>query len=646
MAQIKNREELRRKMLEDIIKCLGGADNITTATNCMTRLRISVSDETKVDENKLKNLSDVLGLVHDRTCHYEIIVGPGKCKKYADKLHTMGIGISKKDMKKEPQSSKKKSLRSAVKVIGDIFIPMIPGVMTAGLCAGFASLLTQVYPGYKDSSFWDTVYTILSLISTSFMAYVTAWAGYRAAERFGATPILGGMLGMITSLDMINDIATVLGLYNESAPLRSVLCVGKGGVLAVIFGVFLLSKVEKFFRKRIPNTLDIFLTPFLTIIICVVPYILLIMPLFGLISAGIATVIGGIVSSDILAVRLLGGFIGAALFLPLVTTGMHHGLVGFYLIQLEEIGYVTLYPALAMAGAGQVGAALAIRRMAKKVGNIRLSNVATSGIPAGLLGVGEPLVYGVTLPLGKPFITAGLGAGFGGALVMGMQVASTTWGPSGLLGVFVMTAGPNGFIKNAIIYLGGLVISYIGGYVITSIFMKEKDLMPEEQMSETEMSKDEISTEQSSEQSIEQINEIGINAGDSLVFEGSYEGLISPCAGEVIPMADIPDEVFSAGIMGNCVGIMPVDGEISAPCSGTVVNITDTMHAFVIEKENGDAVLVHVGIDTVSLKGEGFSMKVSEGDVIEAGAPVMSMDLDVVNGAGLSPMVIAVMMEG
>ena len=135
-------------------------------------------------------------------------------------------------------------------------------------------------------------------------------------------------------------------------------------------------------------------------------------------------------------VRILAGGISAALFLPMVAMGMHHGLVALYSVQLETIGYVTLYPALAMAGAGQVGAAIAIYLKAKKVGNTRMKEVITGALPAGVLGVGEPLIYGVTLPMGRPFITAGLGAGFGGAFVMAMQVAATTWGPSGLLAIF------------------------------------------------------------------------------------------------------------------------------------------------------------------------------------------------------------------
>ena len=183
--------------------------------------------------------------------------------------------------------------------------------------------------------------------------------------------------------------------------------------------------------------------------------------------------------SDHVIVRIIAGYVSAALFLPLVATGMHHGLVALYSVQLQELGYVTLYPALAMAGAGQVGAAAALWMKAKRVGNKKLCSVIAGALPAGCLGIGEPLIYGVTLPLGRPFITAGLGAGFGGALVMAFEVASTTWGPSGLLGVFVMTDGPCGAVNSALIYLAGLAISCVCSFIITSLSYNERELRPD-----------------------------------------------------------------------------------------------------------------------------------------------------------------------
>ena len=458
----------------EIIKYLGGSENIINLTNCMTRLRITLKNDENIEEDKLKNLQDVLSVIHNRKNKYEIVLGPGKCKKYADALRSMGIGETI-----APSSvNKSNSVKSFMRIIGDIFVPLIPGVITAGLCAGFASLISNIYPSYVNNKILRIFYEILILVSSSFMLYITAWAGYRAAERFGATPIMGGMLGMITSLDGINKISSILGLYNGQNPLSSILYAGKGGVLAVISGVYVLSVIEKKLRKFVPDSLDVIITPLFSIIICVIPYIAFIMPAFGYVSSGIASFISKFCFSENILIRAVIGYISSAIFLPLVASGMHHGLVGLYVVQLEELGYITLYPSLAMAGAGQVGAAFAIMNKAKKAGNLKLREAAANAIPAGILGIGEPLIYGVTLPLGKPFILAGLGAGLGGALVMVMQVASTTWGPSGIPGVFVMTAGPNGALQNAFIYLFSLALSYVGGYLIVSIFVKNNELIP------------------------------------------------------------------------------------------------------------------------------------------------------------------------
>ncbi|MBR1900574.1 MAG: HPr family phosphocarrier protein [Lachnospiraceae bacterium] len=478
-----------------LLRSLGGAGNIVSVTNCMTRLRVSVKTESDVSDETLRSVDGVMGVVHDRPCSYEIVVGPGKSRKYADRLHEMGCSAAgetaaggapgsiagtgpewKKNKEAVRTAHGSGRIRSALKIVGDIFVPLIPGIICAGLCAGFASLITQLVPDYADRTGWSLLYQLLTLVNMSFMTYMTAWAGYRAAERFGATPILGGMLGMITSLDGINQISMLLGLYNEESPLNSILRSGKGGVLAVITGVFLLSVIEKKIRSRMPESLDIILTPLLSLLVCVIPYILIIMPLLGWVSGALVWGCSKLCMSEHALVRIIAGYASTAVFLPLVAAGMHHGFVALYSVQLQELGYVTLYPALAMAGAGQVGTAIALWLKAGKVGNRRLRSVIAGALPAGILGVGEPLIYGVTLPLGRPFITAGLGAGFGGALVMAMKVAATTWGPSGLPGVFVMTAGPLGAVKSALFYLAGLGVSYICSFLITMLAFDSREL--------------------------------------------------------------------------------------------------------------------------------------------------------------------------
>ena len=471
-------QELSRKILE----LVGGKENVAAATNCMTRLRVNLKDYAKADIEGLKATEGVLQVIEMDNLH--IVLGPGKAKKVTDQFKVdagVSEGMSTEADWKENKAAmkagqKQGKVKTALKTVGDIFVPLIPGVIAAGLCSGFATLITQVNPGYADVKWLFILHQFLTMINTAFMTYITAWAGYRAAEKFGATPILGGMLGMITTMANINTISGLVGLYNDAQPLDAILRAGRGGVLAVILGVLLMAKVEKWVRSKMPDALDIVVSPIVILAICVVPYVFVIMPITGVISNGLVSVVGAVCMSESIFVRMIAGFLGSFLFLPLVAMGMHHGLVALYTVQLETIGFVTLYPALAMAGAGQVGAAIAIWLKAKKTGNKRMMSVIGGALPAGVLGVGEPLIYGVTLPMGKPFITAGLGAGFGGAFCMAMKVAATTWGPSGVLALPIMVAGGNSATTQMLCYVVGLVISYIMGFIFTHFTLKDTEV--------------------------------------------------------------------------------------------------------------------------------------------------------------------------
>ena len=473
-------QELSLKILE----LVGGKENVTAATNCMTRLRVNLKDYAKADIEGLKATEGVLQVIEMDNLH--IVLGPGKAKKVTDLFkadagvtEAMSTEASWQDNKAAMKAGQKQGkVKTALKAVGDIFVPLIPGVIAAGLCSGIATLITQANPGYAEVKWLFILHQFLTMINTAFMTYITAWAGYRAAEKFGATPILGGMLGMITTMANINNIAPLVGMWVPEGgnPLDAVLRAGRGGVLAVIFGVLLLAKVEKFVRSKMPDALDIVVSPLIILAVCVVPYVFVIMPITGVISNLLVSVVGAVCMSESAVIRMIAGFLGSFLFLPLVAMGMHHGLVALYTVQLNTIGFVTLYPALAMAGAGQVGAAIAIWLKARRTGNKRMMSVIGGALPAGVLGVGEPLIYGVTLPMGKPFITAGLGAGFGGMFCMFFKVAATTWGPSGILALPIMTAGGNDPVKQVVCYGIGLVISYIMGFIITNFTLKDSEV--------------------------------------------------------------------------------------------------------------------------------------------------------------------------
>lgn len=468
-----------KQLASKIVETLGGKENIASAYNCMTRMRADIKDLSKVDEEALKNIDGVLGLRREGN-NVQVVLGPGKAKKVTDEaISQFGLSANAsndtnwKENKENLKAGQKDSkVKNALKLISSIFIPLIPAIIAAGLFNGFSSLIGQLISQGTLPESWTIVTTIFSLFGGAFLAYFAIYTGIRSAEVFGATPALGGMIGAISIGAQINDISRFLGLLNEEVVLESVLTTGKGGIIGVIFGVWVLSKIEKGIRKSVPDVLDLVLTPFLSILITGLLFVLVIMPAAGFVSDALVSVLSVIVGSQNPVVRIISGFLLAALFLPMVLLGLHHGLIPIYAVQLETFGEVSLFPVLAMAGAGQVGAAIAIYFVAKKVGNERLIKVISGALPAGLLGIGEPLIYGVTLPMFKPFITAGLGAGFGGAFAMLMNVASTAWGPSGLVAIPLM----NGVNKMLYFFIG-LVISYIAGFIITKLVIRDKDVI-------------------------------------------------------------------------------------------------------------------------------------------------------------------------
>ncbi|GAA0424159.1 MULTISPECIES: PTS transporter subunit EIIC [Virgibacillus] len=473
------------KLIDQIVKRIGGEGNIQAATNCMTRLRIRMKDEDKVEVESLKELEGVMGVVQAETL--QIIVGPGKAKKLADLLLerykvSEDSDVSTDDHQKVTenwqdnkasikQKQKKSKLKSALETISGIFIPMIPAIIAAGIFNGFSSLIgTLQGEGTLTNDFWEAIRLLFSLIGTGFLGYFAIFTGVNAAKRFGATEALGGMIGAISIAAPIVELSQLFNLYDAEEPLNSILTTGKGGIIGVIFGVFLLAKIEKAIRKRIPDVFDLIATPVLTLLIAVALFVFIIMPVSGVLSDWLVSALSVIIGSDNTVVNIISGYILAAVFLPMVLLGLHHGLIPIYAIQLEALGGVSLFPVLAMAGAGEVGAAIAIYLICKKVGNHRMKQIIAGALPAGLLGIGEPLIYGVTLPLGKPFITAGLGAGFGGAYVMMTHVMANAWGPSGLVAIPLMQA------DKMIHYVIGIFISYICGFIITLLFIKKEDV--------------------------------------------------------------------------------------------------------------------------------------------------------------------------
>ncbi len=467
-------QELSRRILE----LVGGKDNVISAASCMTRLRIQLKNPALAKIEELKNTEGILGVVEDVTL--QIVLGPGKARKVAD-IFVVDADIQNVTVDTDWQANKAaikagqkdNALKRGLRTIANIFIPMIPAIIAAGLFNGLASLMGQLFPTEIKSNTGAIVViqNLFSLIGAAFLSYFAIYTGINSAKEFGATPALGGMIGGISIGSQIVTISTILGLYNAKVPLSSILTTGKGGIIGIIIGVWILAKVEKYIRKRVPDVLDLILTPLLSMLIVGSVYVFILMPVTGFISDALVYILSFLINSKNPIVAIISGYVLAAVFLPMVLLGLHHGLIPIYSIQLTQMKGVTLFPVLAMAGAGQVGAAIAIYIKARRANNLRMQKTIIGALPAGFLGVGEPLIYGVTLPLGKPFVTAGLGAGFGGAFVMLMGVASNAWGPSGLVAIPLMQTP-----SMMLYYFLGLVISYIMGFIITWFGIPAQDV--------------------------------------------------------------------------------------------------------------------------------------------------------------------------
>ncbi|SFJ67434.1 PTS transporter subunit EIIC [Thermoflavimicrobium dichotomicum] len=437
-----------KQLASAILEKLGGSDNVQTFTHCMTRLRVTAKDPSKVDKKGLEKVEGVLGLVEADTL--QIIIGPGKVNKVSEEFgkllkdkKDMNLKEIAKQHKEEARAKHGTPFNRLLKKIASIFIPLIPALIASGLITGITKAVIQA--GWLSDK--TTLAQVLNLIGSGFFAYLAVFVGINAAKEFGGSPALGGLAGIL----IINPAMEKVTLFGET------LVPGRGGLIGVLIAAIFIAYMERTIRKFMPASVDIIFTPTIALLITGVLTYLVFMPIGSWISNGI--------TKGLLAILDIGGavagFILGGLFLPLVVTGLHQGLTPVHLELINKIGDDPLLPILAMGGAGQVGAAFAIYVKTKKK---RLKRAIGGALPAGMLGIGEPLIFGVTLPLGRPFLTACLGAGVGGAFQAIFKVATVAIGVSGLPLTFLVHA------HQIFLYLLGVLIAYIAGFIFTYLF--------------------------------------------------------------------------------------------------------------------------------------------------------------------------------
>ncbi|EAF1622053.1 TPA: PTS transporter subunit EIIC [Listeria monocytogenes] len=463
---------------------VGGMENVSRIAHCMTRVRLGIVDSDLVDVAGLKKVPGVIGVVEDDTL--QIIVGPGVVNKVAGAMAEMaGVKIGEtiqenldsgtktgKELVEEKASKTKAELKAKqnnssgfkrlLKSISNIFVPLIPGFVGAGLIAGIAAIISNnITAGNLDAAVWTQYIDILGVINKGIFAFLAIYVGINTANEFDGTPVLGGGIAGITLLSGLAEGHTITNIFTGDP-----IVAGQGGIIGVLLAVWLMCVLEKNLRKIIPNAIDIIFTPTLVLLIIGLVTIFLIMPFAGLVSDGLVNGINWVIEVG----GVFAGFVLGTLFLPMVMFGLHQVLTPIHVEMIAQNGYTILLPILAMAGGGQVGAAIALWIRCRK--NKPLVNMIKGGLPVGILGIGEPLIYGVTIPLGKPFLTACLGGGIGGAVIGYFgNVGAIAIGPSGV--ALIPLIANNEWLS----YVIGLIAAYLGGFILTYFFGTPKDAM-------------------------------------------------------------------------------------------------------------------------------------------------------------------------
>ncbi len=613
-------EEKIARIAREIYENVGGEKNVRKVIHCMTRVRMTIIDNSKVNLVGLKAIDGVMGIVEDETL--QVVVGPGTVNKVAKKMVDMvgvklgetfpnseGLSFEEQALANKAAAKEKynkpSKLKSVLKSISNIFVPMIPAFVGTGIVAGIAAVLSNlVVAGDLNAATWQQYIDIMNILKNALFAYLTIYVGINAANEFGATPTLGGVIGGVVMLTGMNPENPIKNIFTGQ-PLSA----GQGGMLGVLLAVWLLSIIEKKLHEIVPESVDIIVTPTISLILIGLLEIFLIMPLAGFVSDHLIGGINGILNIG----GAFSGFVLGIAFLPMVMLGLHQILGPIHLEMIAKTGQTNLLPILAMAGAGQVGAALAIWAKLRKDRTL-VQNIK-GALPVGILGVGEPLIYGVTLPMGRPFITACIGGGIGGAIIGFFgNVGAIATGPSGVALIPLIAHG------KWIVYVLGLLGAYIGGFLATYFFGIPKD---------AKMKADNYGKTVQMETLQPTLRVVTTPA-----FETS--AVYAPMTGTVKDLSEAADEVFSSGMLGKGIAIEPTNGQVNSPVDGIITTVFPTKHAIGVTSDEGVEILIHIGIDTVEMNGEGFESFVKQNERVKKGDLMIRVDLDKIKAAGLS----------
>ncbi len=591
---------------KEIYEKIGKKENIVSAAHCATRLRLVIADNSKCDKKAIESIEGVKG-VFEASGQLQIILGTGVVNKvFKELIDLAGITEASKEEAKKAATSKQNIFMRAIKTLGDVFVPIIPAIVASGLLMGLLEGLSKVWPQMANSG----TYTVIHLFSNAAFVFLPILIAVSAAKVFGGNIFLGAVIGMIMIHSDLLNAWSVASMSASDIPTASVwfglydinLVGYQGHVIPVVIAVWFMSAIEKKLHKIVPEMIDLFVTPLVTVLVTGYLTLTIFGPIFSTLENGVLEFIETLITLPF----GVGAFLAGAVYAPTVVIGVHHMYNVLETSMLSATGANIWMPIATAANVAQGAAALAFALRTK---NRKTKAMALPASLSAFLGITEPAIFGVNIRFMRPFIAGIIGGACGALVGSVLKVSATAYGVTGVFGLLITTNTTLQFIILMAVSFGvAFAISWI-------IFKEETDEVSEEVNSNNEVKS--IDSKENSEK-------IKLKEGE----------ILSPITGKSIPMTEVNDSTFAAEVLGKGMAVIPEEGKVCAPVNGKIVTVFDTKHAVGIASDDGTEILIHVGINTVELKGEHFKSHVVEGQDIEVGQLLVEFDIPKIKAAG------------
>ena len=641
-----------RKCAQEIADNIGGGANVASAAHCATRLRLVISDNSKVNKEALENVDGVKGMFESNG-QLQLIIGTGTVNKVYDEfLDITGVSAASKEEAKAAAAAKQPWYIRLLKPIGDVFVPILPAIVASGLMMGLVEALAKI-PGLGfGGTDW---FNFLDTVANTAFAFLPVIVAISAARVFGGNIFLGAVIGLLmihgaflngwnvgsaeqvskffglTSPEMIDWVVKEFGekaaaaapqLYDWATNPANVTVASLGGipkwvlagpvainrvgyqghVIPVMLAVLFMSKLESWLHKHVPEMIDLFVTPLTTVLVTALVTLTVIGPIFSTLET---LVLNG---AEKLVANPFGSMIMGALYPATVVMGLHHmyNVIEAGMLSVEG-GLNTWMPIASAANFAQFGACLAVGLRSK---NNKTKAVAIPSSMSAALGITEPAIFGVNMRFMKPFVAGMIGGAVGALVAAFLKIGASAYGVTGIPGYLT--------INNPLLYTIVLAISGGLAFFITTVIFKEDE--PKKKAAPAAPAVD--------------------MASQPVVIEVGNDKIVSPAVGTLVKQDDIPDETFASGVLGAGLGIAPSKGIVVAPCDGTISTVAESKHAIGISTDSGLELLIHVGVDTVKMNGDGFKPAVAEGDTVKKGDLLLNFDIDKIKKAGFADTVV------